>query len=55
MVDPRERQIIVYRTANDAVVIEEGGVVDGESVLPGWRVDTGKLFAKLDERQGDSV
>lgn len=49
MVDPRKRQITIYRSANDARLVDEGGVIDGETVLPGWRVNSGELFAKLDE------
>ncbi len=50
MVDPRERNVAVYRAANEVEVAEEGSVIDGGAILPGWRVDLGELFAKLDER-----
>jgi len=29
--------------------VNEGAALSGENVLPGWIVDTGKLFGKLDE------
>jgi hypothetical protein len=48
MVDPRVRTVTIYRTAIEAEVAREGAVIDGQSVLPGWQVDTGALFAKLD-------
>ena len=40
MVDPRERTITVYRTANDFHVYREGGSAACEPVLPDWSVDT---------------
>lgn len=52
MVDPRARSIAVYRSVNDVELIEEGGMLDGGAVLPEWQVDSGELFAKLDEQAG---
>lgn len=50
MVDPRRRNVTVYRSALRFEVVSEGGTLDGGSVLPDWRVDTGELFAKLDRQ-----
>jgi Uma2 family endonuclease len=50
MVDLRDRSVTIYRSSTDAVVFTEGAILSGDNVLPGWSVDTGKLFAKLDEQ-----
>ena len=50
IVDPRDRSVTVYRSANSVEVIRDGGILDGAAVLPGWTVDTAQLFAKLDEQ-----
>ncbi len=50
MVDPRQRSVTVYRSSLRFEVVAEGGMLDGGPVLPGWRVDTGELFAKLDQQ-----
>jgi Uma2 family endonuclease len=49
MVDPRRRTVTVYRSSNEPEVVGEGAILSGVSVLPGWCVDTGELFGKLDE------
>ena len=51
MVDPRRRTIAVYRTALDVSVLSEGEKIDGGRILPGWEVDLGQLFGKLDQRK----
>jgi len=51
MVHPRERTVTIYRSAQKFAVIPEGDTITGDSVLPNWEVDTGALFAKLDQRQ----
>lgn len=49
IVDPRERNVTIYRTVNAPVVVPDGAILDGEHVLPDWKVDTGELFRKLDD------
>lgn len=49
MVDPRDRTVAVYRSSIDVTVVREGGTLTGDAILPGWTIDTGDLFAKLDE------
>lgn len=49
LVDPRRRTVTIYRSSNEYEVVNEGAALSGENVLPGWIVDTGKLFGKLDE------
>jgi Uma2 family endonuclease len=51
IVDPRERNVTIYRNVNDPITVREGTILDGEHVLPGWKVDTGELFGKLEERK----
>lgn len=50
MVDPRERHVTIYRSSNEAEIVREGGLLAGDPVLRGWKVDTAELFGKLDER-----
>jgi Uma2 family endonuclease len=52
MIDPQDRSITVYRGSNTVEVFRDGETISGESVLPGWTVDSAKLFAKLDEVGG---
>ena len=49
MVDPRRRNVTIYRSSNEPEVANDGAILSGDSVLPGWAVDTGELFRKLDE------
>ncbi len=49
MVHPRERSVTIYRSALDAEVVPEGERINGGTILPGWEVDTGVLFGKLDQ------
>jgi len=49
LVEPRRRTVTIYRTSNEPEVIEEDGMLDGETVLPGWTVSCQELFSKLDE------
>jgi Uma2 family endonuclease len=49
MVDPRERTVTIYRSIRDFEVVGCGAIISGERILPDWTIDTGKLFAKLDE------
>jgi Uma2 family endonuclease len=48
MVDHRSRTVTVFRSPLDATVCSEGQILDGGSVLPGWRVDIAELFGRLD-------
>jgi Uma2 family endonuclease len=50
MVDPEERSVAVYRSPQDVQVLHAGEVLAGDAVLPGWQVDIGALFSKLDSR-----
>ncbi|MDA1233097.1 MAG: Uma2 family endonuclease [Planctomycetota bacterium] len=52
MVDPRDRTVAVYRSSTDVTVVREGGTLTGDAILPGWTINTGDLFAKLDEQGG---
>ncbi len=48
MVDHRSRTVTVFRSAQNATVAKVGERLDGDSVLPGWQVDIGELFSRLD-------
>ena len=50
IVHPRSRTIAVYTSSEDVTVAEDGDIIDGGSVLPGWQVDTTLLFAELDRK-----
>jgi Uma2 family endonuclease len=52
MVEPSDRTVAVYRSSTDVVVVREGGTLTGDSILPGWSINTADLFAKLDEQGG---
>jgi Uma2 family endonuclease len=49
MVEPSDRTVAIYRSSTDVTVVREGGTLSGDAVLPGWSINTGDLFAKLDE------
>ena len=48
MVDPQSRTVAVYTDPESFSVASEEDIIDGRDVLPGWTVDLGSLFAKLD-------
>lgn len=50
MVDPRSRTVAVYTSAQHVVVVDEDAVLDGGSVLPGWKVELSELFQRLDQQ-----
>ena len=49
MIEPRDRTVAVFRSSTDVTVVREGAVITGETVLPGWTINTAALFGKLDE------
>lgn len=51
MVDHRTRTVTVFRSALDATVYSDDEIIDGGNVLPGWQVDIGELFSRLDRNQ----
>ncbi len=48
MVDPQSRTVAVYTDPESFSVATEEEFIDGGDVLPGWKVDLGRLFGKLD-------
>ena len=48
MVDHRSRTVTVFRTTQDATVVSEGQNLDAGNVLPGWQINIGELFSRLD-------
>ena len=50
MVHPRERTLTYYADPLRPVTLREGECLTVQSVLPGWEIDTGELFKRLDGR-----
>lgn len=44
VVDPRRRVATVHRPGREAVTLAEGEVLDGDDVVPGWRMEVGDIF-----------
>jgi len=44
VVDPRRRNVTLYRSRDDIRILAEGDVLDGGEVVPGWRVPVRDLF-----------
>ena len=42
--DPRRRVATVHRPGRESVTLAEGEVLDGDDVVPGWRLVVGDLF-----------
>ena len=53
MVDHRSQTVTVFRSPQDASVVNAGETLDGGSVLPGWHIDIADLFSRL-ERSEDT-
>ena len=48
MVDHRTRTVTVFRSAQEAAEYKDKEIIDGGQVLPGWKVNIGELFSRLD-------
>lgn len=48
MVDHRARTVTVFRSAQEAAEYKDEAIIDGGQVLPGWKVNIGELFSRLD-------
>jgi Uma2 family endonuclease len=44
LVEPKRRQLVVYRSVEDSRILSEGDVLDGGDVVPGWRLELRELF-----------
>ncbi|TWT93100.1 Uma2 family endonuclease [Neorhodopirellula pilleata] len=55
MVDPRSRTVAVYSSSNHVVIVDEEGTLDGQDVLPKWKVDLSELFTRLDQQGPQSI
>ena len=44
VVDPRRKVATVHRPGKMAVTLAEGEVLDGDDVVPGWRMAVGDIF-----------
>ena len=45
-VDPARRNVAVYRHGRLAAEVDEGGELDREDVLPGFRMPVAEIFAE---------
>ncbi len=45
VVEPESQTVIVYRSDGSATVLQKGGELDGEDVLPGFSYSLDRLFA----------
>lgn len=45
VVNPKKRTATVYRSRTDIVVLTEEDALDGEDVVPGWRLPVREIFA----------
>ncbi len=50
IVDPDERRVTVFTSPEDSVAYSSSDVLDGGTVLPGFSLALGDLFAELDRR-----
>ena len=46
--DPPTRQMRVYTSPEECVIVDENGTVDGGDVLPGFSLSLGELFARAE-------
>ncbi|MBO0700432.1 MAG: Uma2 family endonuclease [Zavarzinella sp.] len=46
---PRARTVAVYTSPDNPTILRTGDVIDGASVLPGFRLPVSDLFAELDQ------
>lgn len=44
VLDPKAESVTIYRPRGDVRVVEVGGLLEGEDVLPGFRVEVTDLF-----------
>ncbi|HUY33613.1 MAG TPA: Uma2 family endonuclease [Pirellulales bacterium] len=49
-IDPRTRTAVVYSSVTDVIKLAADGVLDGGTVLPGFRLPLNELFAELDRK-----
>ncbi len=50
--DPSDRTVRVYRSPENYIVLDESGTLDGEAVLPGFRLDVREWFARAEDPFG---
>ncbi|MDH3600059.1 MAG: Uma2 family endonuclease [Candidatus Tectomicrobia bacterium] len=48
LVDPETRSVEVYTNADSSTPLQEGDILEGEPVLPGFTLSLRELFAELD-------
>jgi Uma2 family endonuclease len=45
LVDPQNREVIVFRASGSRLELTDDDVLDGEDVVPGWRLPVRDIFA----------
>lgn len=45
LVDPQNREVTVFRPAAGRIELTEDDVLDGEDVVPGWKLPVREIFA----------
>lgn len=45
LVDPQNRELIVFRSSGERIELAESDVLDGGDVVPGWRLPVSEIFA----------
>jgi Uma2 family endonuclease len=49
VIDPRKRSAAVYTAPDKKTVLDDSDTLDGDDVLPGFRLPLAKLFARLEK------
>ena len=47
VVNPKQRDVLIYHSPENHEILREGDVISGESVLPGFTLPVSELFAEL--------
>ena len=45
VVDPRRRVVAVHRPGRESMTLAEGEVLEGDDVVPGWRLALADIFS----------
>ena len=48
LLDPKNRAATVFTAVDDCVTLHQADALDGGTVLPGFTLSLGELFAELD-------
>ena len=51
VINPKTETAQVYHSAGESHRVDKTGILDGEKVLPGFRLSLAELFARADEEE----